>query len=114
MKLLSMRGVKLDMSLLMARNEQKPSLGNARMNARGDIIGRRGEVIKKREVIAQEYYAMPSKSVKQVSLRDLSSEVFQTPTEAVQSITKKAAEEAAKTSNTPPTHRKRKIEDRED
>lgn len=122
MKVLSMRGVPVDMSRLIAQNEKAPALGNAKMNARGDIIGRNGEVVKKRETIVQEYYASP-KAVKQVALRDISTEVFQTPAQAVEAITKTAENKKATTADpadakastvAPAAQRKRKIEDRED
>lgn len=96
MKVVSMRGETLDMGRLMAQNENTVALGNASMNARGDIVGPGGRVIKSREQIATEYYTAAPKSVKQVSLRDLNTEAFVTPAEAVSTITKEVkAQEAA-------------------
>lgn len=112
MKVVSMRGQVLDMGRLIAQNEKTVALGNASMNARGDIVGPGGKIIKRREQVATEYYAANPKAVKQVALRDISKEVFASPAEAVSAITQEAAK--ANTATAPVTPRKRKTEDRED
>ena len=111
MKVVSMRGEVLDMGRLIAKNEKTVALGNASMNARGDIVGPGGKIIKRREQVATEYYAANPKAVKQVALRDISKEVFASPAEAVSAITEAAK---ANTATAPVTPRKRKTEDRED
>lgn len=111
MKVVSMRGEVLDMGRLIAKNEKTVALGNASMNARGDIVGPGGKIIKRREQVATEYYAANPKAVKQVALRDISKEVFASPAEAVSAITETAK---ASTAPAPVTPRKRKTEDRED
>ena len=67
MKVTSMRGKVVDMSLLMAQNEDKVALGNARMNARGDIVTPNGEVVTPSEQIIKQYNASNPRAVKQVS-----------------------------------------------
>lgn len=52
----SMRGKLVDMNLLQKKNELTPAIGNARMNARGDEIGKGGKIVRKREDIVKEYY----------------------------------------------------------
>lgn len=52
----SMQGKPVDMEALMARNETMPSVGNVRMNARGDELGPGGTVIRKREDIVNDHY----------------------------------------------------------
>lgn len=52
----SMQGREVDMEALAARNETMPSIGNVRMNARGDLLGPGGEIIKKREEVVNEHY----------------------------------------------------------
>jgi len=81
MRVLTMRGQHLDMARLMAQNAHKIALGNASMNARGDIIDG-GRVIKPREQIARDYHRGNPKAVRQVALRDISQEVFVSPAEA--------------------------------
>jgi len=85
MKVRTMRGQSLDMARLMAQNSHQVALGNASMNARGDIVGEGGKVIKPREDIAREYHRNNPKAVKQVALRNLRDEVA-TPAEAWDSV----------------------------
>jgi hypothetical protein len=53
----TMRGKTIDMEILAKRNELTPAMGNARTNARGDLLGPAGKIIKKREDIIKEHYA---------------------------------------------------------
>ena len=82
MKVKTMRGASLDMARLMAQNQYQLALGNASMNARGDIV-EGGKVVKPREQIAREYHRNNPKAVKQVALRNISDEVFLSPSEAM-------------------------------
>ena len=119
MKVKTMRGQTLDMSRLIAQNEKTVALGNASMNARGDIVGAGGQVLKPREQVSQDYYNRNPKAVKQVALRDISAEVFVSPAQAIADLqpAKPAAKaeapkaELAKDKAAPVT--KRKIEDKE-
>lgn len=110
MKVLSNRGVVVDMGALAANNADAPALGNAKMNARGDIIGPRGQVVKTREQIAQEYHSNNPRAVRNVSLKDLSTEVFQSPQEAVAAVEKQNSEIRAERAKKAP----RTIEDTDD
>lgn len=117
MKVMSMRGKVIDMNLLMAQNENKLALGNAKMNARGDVISSTGEIISTNEQLVNQYNSANPRAVKQVSLKDLTDEVFATPAEAVAEIIAKIekVENTEKPSDVAPSsQRKRKIEDRED
>lgn len=123
MKVISMRGEPIDMSRYLAQNEGLVAVGNAQMNARGDIIGPGGKIIKPREQIAAEYHKANPKAVRQVALRDLTDEVlaaapapsekeevvYMSPEDAVKKLQQDAAEAAKK-----PAPTKRKIEDNED
>lgn len=51
-----MQGKQIDMEKLMRQNELMPAVGNAKVNARGDILGPSGKIIKKREDVMAEYY----------------------------------------------------------
>lgn len=84
MKVLSMRGKVVDMARLAAENADRVALGNASMNARGDLIGPGGAVVKTREQITRDYHTSNPKAVKQVALRDLKQEVFVSPTDAIE------------------------------
>lgn len=52
----SMRGKIVDMEKLSAVHELTPAVGNMKINARGDLLGPTGEIIKKREDVVAEYY----------------------------------------------------------
>lgn len=52
----TMQGKTIDLDLLRKKNEMTPAVGNARMNARGDILGPGGTIAKKREDVAKEYH----------------------------------------------------------
>lgn len=53
----SMRGEVIDMNRMRDINATKPALGNANRNARGDIIGPGGAVLKTQEQIVAEWAA---------------------------------------------------------
>jgi hypothetical protein len=71
---ISMRGEVIDFNRLRMANAEKPALGNASMNARGDIIGQGGVVIKTQEQIDTEYeaaLAAQRENSKPVDIKDL-------------------------------------------
>jgi len=90
MKVISMRGRQINMAALIARHPETKAIGNASMNARGDII-KGGKIVKPREQIAMEYHESNPKAVKSMGLAALSGEMFESPAAAVA-----AAREAAK------------------
>jgi hypothetical protein len=51
-----MRGKEIDMEKLNLRNETLPAVGNMKVNARGDEIGKGGKVIRTREEVLKDYY----------------------------------------------------------
>lgn len=99
MKIRTAKGEIIDMSALAARNDTVVALGNAGMNARGDIVDRAGRVLKTRDVIIQDYYNNNPRAVMQsVSLRDIGSEVL-TPQEAVTKLDAAISEARSKKSD---------------
>lgn len=52
----SMQGKEIDVDKLRQRNETTLAVGNAKVNARGDVLGPGGKIVKKAEDIAAEYY----------------------------------------------------------
>lgn len=59
----SMQGKQVDMDLLRKRNELTPAVGNARVNARGDLLGPGGKIVKKHEDVVKEYYQQNPQTV---------------------------------------------------
>jgi hypothetical protein len=49
------RGKKIDLQSLIMMNEHTVALGNANMNARGDVLGKGGRVVKTAEERHAEY-----------------------------------------------------------
>lgn len=52
----TLRGKEIDMEKLNLKNETLPAVGNMKVNARGDEIGKGGKVIRTREEILKDYY----------------------------------------------------------
>lgn len=52
----TMQGKQVDMEKIMSQHELMPAIGNVRVNARGDELGRGGKIVKKREEVLSEYY----------------------------------------------------------
>ena len=90
MKFKSMRGREIDLAAAMIRHGEKPAVGNASMNARGDIIGHGGKVIRKHEDVVMEYHRANPKSVRQAGLRDIAAQVM-TPAEAAKAVAQQKA-----------------------
>lgn len=64
----SNKGKEVNMEALMIQNQNAVALGNARMNARGDQLGRNGKVEKTREELAAEYNTKPTNAAVNASL----------------------------------------------
>jgi len=76
----SMRGKPVDMGKLIGQNETTPAVGNMKVNARGDLLGPGGKVIKKREDMVSEYYNNnPKARVQTVKVQEDIPEVITPP-----------------------------------
>lgn len=65
----SAKGKEVDMEALREANGNAVALGNANMNARGDLLGKGGRVVKLREDLAREYHnAVGKNAVKNVAI----------------------------------------------
>lgn len=64
------RGTPIDMDALLAANQSVVAVGNMRVNAAGDVLGERGEVILKNEDRVRAYYRdNPKSSTARASLK---------------------------------------------
>lgn len=54
MKHVTYRGKHVDMELLRFKNQHQVAVGNLNMNARGDVLGRGGVIVKTREDLLKE------------------------------------------------------------
>ena len=50
------KGIIIDMEALLAQNSDEPAMGNMKVNAKGDVLGKNGEVIQSAEDRARAYY----------------------------------------------------------
>jgi len=69
----SMRGEVIDMNRMRDINATKPALGNANRNARGDMIGPGGVVLKTQEQIVAEWAANKARIDQQSKPADIKS-----------------------------------------
>ena len=116
----SARGEQVDFDLLQSQNKNVIAIGNARMNANGDVLGSGGKIIRKVEDIPQENVADPNaaynqanpKSTKMVSLKDDIDDDFITQQEVTQETQQKT--EKTSTILEEKTKTKRKLVDSEE
>ena len=66
----TMRGKSIDMDLLQQRNELTPAVGNVKVNARGDELGRGGKIVRSREEVLKDYYDKQKSIPDEVVLKD--------------------------------------------
>lgn len=112
MKTKSMRGKDVDFMRYMATHGDMAAVGNASMNARGDIIDKMGNVMRTRADISAEYHRNNAKAVKHVAIKAMDT-VFQTPAEAMKNLQSRAPV-AQKVTDERTSHRTRKITDAEE
>jgi hypothetical protein len=55
----TMQGRMVDIDQLRAANESVQAVGNMKVNARGDVLGVRGQVITPKSQVMQKYYEQP-------------------------------------------------------
>ena len=90
----SMRGEIIDFNALQQHNAEKVALGNASMNAKGDIVNPNGIVLKTQEQIEAEWAAQQARNNTSVNFdikgavpkelkqaMDLQDQTFETPVE---------------------------------
>ena len=116
----SARGEAIDFDLLQSQNKNVIAIGNAKMNANGDILGRGGKIIRRVEDIPLEnvantdaaYNQANPKSTKMVSLKDKVDDEFMNQPTKVQDKELKVEEKPTVTIEK--TKNKRKIVDSEE
>jgi hypothetical protein len=60
----SMRGKEIDMEKMSLKHELTPAVGNMRVNARGDLLGPGGQIVKTKEQIMDDYYKNQTQDAK--------------------------------------------------
>tara|TARA_R110002020_G_C15945001_1_gene745054 strand:- start:324 stop:650 length:327 start_codon:yes stop_codon:yes gene_type:complete len=54
-----MQGRYIDIEKLRGANEDARAVGNMNVNARGDVLGRSGQVVETKQEVVKKYYEMP-------------------------------------------------------
>ena len=80
------KGRQVDIGAIRDRNATMMAVGNSGKNARGDLVGRGGVVIKSAEQITTEYNQSNPRAVQNspISLKGIGDEVVMTPREAME------------------------------
>ena len=52
-------GQTVDFGAMLAQNETVPALGNMNVNARGDVLGKGGQIVTPKETVIRKYYEQP-------------------------------------------------------
>jgi hypothetical protein len=55
----TMQGRMVDIEQLRAANEATPAVGNMKVNARGDVLGQSGQIVKPKAEVIKKYYEQP-------------------------------------------------------
>ena len=63
------RGVSIDFDALMSKASESTAVGNMRVNAQGDVLGKGGEVVQKNEDRVRAYYKTNPRSSTATSLK---------------------------------------------
>ena|ERR1700691_2608641 len=85
----TMRGVDFDMATVRAKHGNIKAIGNANMNARGDILDNTGKITITRAQIIEEYNKRSKNDVKHVTLKNTDADDFENPSDAIQRIKNK-------------------------
>jgi hypothetical protein len=86
----TMQGRMVDIEKLRSANESVQAVGNMNVNARGDILGRGGNVVTPKETVIKKYYEQPKGMVDDTPAR-----ARQTPPAKPKAIKTKAVETKA-------------------
>ena len=63
------RGQTIDIDTLFTENKNVPAIGNMNVNANGDVIDSKGNIVKKKEQRVREYYQNNPKSSTSTSIK---------------------------------------------
>jgi outer membrane biosynthesis protein TonB len=55
----TMQGRMVDIDKLRSSNLETPAVGNMGVNARGDVLGKNGQIIKSKDAVMKQYYETP-------------------------------------------------------
>jgi len=65
----TMQGRMVDIDKLRAANESVQAVGNMGVNARGDVIGQGGRIVKTKDAVMKEYYQTPKGVAQDIAVK---------------------------------------------
>jgi len=84
----TMQGRMVDIEKLRATNESVRAVGNMNVNARGDILGQSGQILKPKSEVIQKYYEQPKGKVDDTPIKGKTMPAPKTqPKQTIQKIT---------------------------
>jgi len=75
----TMQGKMIDIEKLRAANEDTRAIGNMNVNARGDELGIKGQIVKPKSEVMQKYYEAPRGKVDDTPTRNRAPAPSKTP-----------------------------------
>jgi len=79
----TMQGRMVDIEKLRSSNEGTRAVGNMGVNARGDVVGTSGQIVKTKEQLMKEYYDAPKTKVNDARVKR-ANEIQPQPTPQIQ------------------------------
>ena len=67
----TMQGRMVDIEKLRSANESVQAVGNMNVNARGDVIGPNGQIVKTKQEVVAKYYEQPRGKVSEGPAREV-------------------------------------------
>ena len=74
-----MQGRMIDIEKLRGANEEVQAVGNMNVNARGDVLGPGGKIVKQKSEVIQKYYEQPKGKADDTPLRSKPTPPRRTP-----------------------------------
>ena len=109
-----MQGRMVDIDKLRAANEAVQAVGNMNVNARGDVIGQGGRVVRSKSEVMKEYYETPKGVAQDTVSREQAQPAPKAQPQVMNPTTKQIEEKATKTVSTFKPKAQPKVEPKEE
>lgn len=95
-----MQGRMVDIDKLRAANEAVQAVGNMNVNARGDVIGQGGRIVKTKDAVMKDYYQTPKGVAQDTVSREQTQPAPKAQPQVMNPTVKQIQEKPAKTVST--------------
>jgi hypothetical protein len=96
----TMQGRMVDIDKLRAANEAVQAVGNMNVNARGDVIGQGGKIIRTKDAVMKDYYQTPKGVAQDTVSREQSQPAPKAQPQVMNPTVKQIQEKPVKTVST--------------